>query len=139
MAKIRMLANRVATADIRSARPADDLSRPGARARGYDGKWDLAAAEFKASHPYCRGCLAFGIQRRTEVVDHVDPHRGDHAKFWNASQWQAACRWHHDKIKKRLEAAFERGEIGVSDLWLDSAIAIDFARDFMAGPGAGQS
>jgi 5-methylcytosine-specific restriction protein A len=103
-------------------------TRGGARRRGYDSAWDKAAAIFKARHPWCRGCAALGQRRTTEVVDHVEPHKGDQIKFWMTSMWQPACRWHHDVIKPRLERMFADGEISRSDLWLDSAAAQRLAR-----------
>src|SRR4051812_1060377 len=94
--------------------------RPNARSRLYSPAWDRAAAEFKVRHPLCLGCLAIGRRERTEVVDHVQPHRGDKSRFWDARNWQASCAWHHNAIKPRLEALFERGEIEASDLLLNS-------------------
>lgn len=58
------------------------------------------------------------------VVDHVEPHRGDAAKFWEPANRQSACDWHHDVVKQRLEAMFDRGEIGIGELRLDSATAL---------------
>jgi 5-methylcytosine-specific restriction protein A len=61
---------------------------------------------------------------RAVLVDHVDPHKGDMVKFWNRDMWQSSCRWHHDVVKKRLEAMLDRGEVAVADLWLTSAAAV---------------
>lgn len=101
-----------------------EKDRGSARSRGYTPRWDKACATFKARHPLCLGCQAIGKQAKTEVVDHVEPHKGDQVKFWNTKMWQPACRWHHDVIKPRLERAFEVGELKVADLWLNSAAAI---------------
>ena len=60
----------------------------------------------------------------TVVTDHVEPHKGDMVKFWDARLWQPACRPHHDIVKKALEGRYTRGEIGRDDLWLNSAAAI---------------
>ena len=59
----------------------------------------------------------------TQLVDHVEPHRGDHVKFWNTAMWQPACRWCHDVTKRTLERMFEQGEIDRAELWLNSATA----------------
>jgi 5-methylcytosine-specific restriction endonuclease McrA len=32
-----------------------------------------------------------------QVVDHITPHRGDPAKFWDAANWQALCKRCHDR------------------------------------------
>lgn len=62
-----------------------------------------------------------------DLTDHVEPHKGDQAKFWNSSMWQSACKWHHDVVKQRLELMWARGEIGLADLWLDSPAALALA------------
>lgn len=107
----------------------DGRSRRGsAQSRGYDNRWHKAAATFKTRHPWCLGCQAVGEMRATQVVDHVEPHKGDQTKFWNTALWQPACRHCHDVVKKMLERMFEVGEASVADLWLDSALAIALRR-----------
>ena len=102
--------------------------RGSARQRGYNTRWDKAVATFKDRHRLCLGCQAVGEKRATEVVDHVEPHKGDQTKFWNTSMWQPACRHCHDVIKKMLERMFEAGEAKIADLWLNSALAISLRR-----------
>ncbi len=103
-------------------------SRPNSRARGYDNRWDRAAATFKQRHPYCLGCAATGRQTNTEVVDHVEPHKGDQTKFWDTSRWQPACAWHHNAIKPEMERMFLLGQVTVDDLWLNSPLAIRLSK-----------
>jgi hypothetical protein len=67
----------------------------------------------------------------TQVTDHVEPHKGDMIKFWNAKRWQPACCWHHDVVKQKLEQMYARGEISVDDLWLNSAVAIRLTLELM--------
>jgi 5-methylcytosine-specific restriction protein A len=105
-----------------------NADRPNARGRGYTSKWDAAAAKFKRAYPRCLGCAAVGREVATEVVDHVVPHRGDAELFWNVEQWQPACRWHHDVVKKRLEAMFDQNTITAAALWLDSAMAVAISK-----------
>ena len=38
------------------------------------------------------------------VVDHVRPHRGDPALFWDEANLQAVSKGYHDSTKQRLEA-----------------------------------
>lgn len=90
--------------------------RPNARARGYTTAWDKASATFKQRNPYCLGCLALGKQTRTDVVDHVEPHRGDQTKFWDTLRWQPTCAWHHNSIKPMLERMYGEGAIKLADL-----------------------
>ena len=104
--------------------------RLSARRRGYDGRWDKAIASFRQHHPWCLGCAALGKRKPTEVIDHVEPHGGDQAKFWNSALWQPACRWHHDVIKLRLERLFKQGKLKLADLWLNSPEAIDMSKRY---------
>jgi 5-methylcytosine-specific restriction protein A len=127
--RIRMSSPRVQTVGTRIVAP----ERRSARDRGYSSAWDRTVASFKNAHPWCVGCRAVGITTPTAAVDHVVPHRGYMAKFWTRSNWQPACRWHHDSVKKRLESMFERGAIGADQLRLDSAIAVGLTRE--AGRG----
>jgi len=37
------------------------------------------------------------------VADHIQPHRGDHSKFWNPANLQCLCKRCHDGAKQRAE------------------------------------
>ena len=102
-----------------------DLKRGSARARGYTAAWDKASKAHLRSHPLCVGCEAIGKVIIAVLVDHVEPHQGDMSKFWNSELWQSSCKWHHDVVKQRLEAMLEQRQIGIKELWLNSATAIE--------------
>lgn len=91
--------------------------------RGYGYKWQQARAGYLAKHPFCVFCLRdAGIRATTiecviiecaekrvalpyaSVVDHVDPHRGDMALFWDKTRWQSLCATHHSGEKQRQES-----------------------------------
>jgi 5-methylcytosine-specific restriction protein A len=72
--------------------------------------------------------MAIGVRRKSEVVDHTVPFRGDMKLFWNVSNWQASCEWHHNSIKPQLEREWTRGLIGANDLRLDSERAKELTR-----------
>ncbi len=76
-----------------------------------------------AAHPFCEYCLReraivarvvaeviVECARRSiplpygNVVDHVVPHRGDEALFWDRSNWQTLCQKHHSRDKQREES-----------------------------------
>lgn len=100
--------------------------------RGYGYAWQKARAGYLRSHPLCVYCLrepayaairgmapSAAILRCAElhlavpaasVVDHIEPHRGDQALFWNKTNWQSLCRTHHSADKQREEAAGRRGD-----------------------------
>lgn len=82
-------------------------------------------------HPLCLGCSAVGKVVATSVVDHVIPHKGDAALFWDEANWQPCCGPHHDIVKQRLERMFACHEIKASDLRLDSSVAAKISRELL--------
>lgn len=73
-----------------------EAARPSARERGYDYRWEKARKEYIAVHPLCERCKAVGIYRPAKVVDHVIPHKGNSVLFWDRSNWQSLCSYHHN-------------------------------------------
>ncbi len=71
--------------------------RPSAHRRGYGKKWAEAARLFLRRTPFCRYCLLEGVETIATDVDHIDPHRGNQAKFWDRSNWQALCKRCHTR------------------------------------------
>ena len=74
-----------------------DRLRGGAAARGYDAHWRKARKAFLTRHPLCAECLKNGTLTPATVVDHIVPHRGDRALFWNEQNWQPLCKDCHDR------------------------------------------
>lgn len=105
-----------------------DERRGSARDRGYNVRWEKARATFLLRAPLCIGCEAVGRVEPAVVVDHVVPHEGDSARFWDTSHWQGCCRWHHNVVKQRLEERFARGELPADALWLSSPAAVALTR-----------
>jgi 5-methylcytosine-specific restriction endonuclease McrA len=58
--------------------------------------------EFLAEYPACVLC-----GQPAKVVDHITPHRGDEALFWDKSNWQPLC-WKHHSAKTLEENNFFR-------------------------------
>ena len=73
--------------------------------RGYTWAWTKARRVFLTSHPLCVMCLAMKPSRVTvaNVVDHITPHQGDQALFWDEANWQALCAPHHNGEKAEQE------------------------------------
>lgn len=64
--------------------------------RGLYGRpWRRARDRFIAEHPWCVDCLKDGKRVVAEEVDHIVPHRGDSALFWDETNWQSMCLAHH--------------------------------------------
>ena len=71
--------------------------------RGYGYRWQKARKTFLERNPLCAMCEAEGRVTPAGVVDHVRPHKGDQALFWDTSNWQALCAPCHDVHKQRDE------------------------------------
>ena len=80
----------------------DREPRHSAFARGYTKRWDRASKAFRLRYPLCGMrpggrapvmslCALEGRETPATQTDHVVPHRGDRATFWDVSQWQALC------------------------------------------------
>jgi len=53
-----------------------------------------------ATQPLCEFCLAKGLVRVANTVDHVEPHGGDYAKFWYGAV-RSLCRDCHERLHHR--------------------------------------
>lgn len=54
--------------------------------------------------PLCVMCERSGKATAAGVVDHVVPHKGDEALFFDAGNLQSLCATHHDASKSKAEA-----------------------------------
>ena len=72
-------------------------SRDSANKRGYSARWQKARLRYLREHPLCVECLSVGVVEPAEVVDHIEPHRGNYDLFWNEDNWQSLCLMHHNK------------------------------------------
>ena len=71
----------------------------------------------------CVCCEANGCVVPAKVVDHVEPHKGDKAKFWASTNWQPLCEWCHNNIKASVEAAWLAGRLPGDALRLGREVA----------------
>ncbi|MET3846863.1 5-methylcytosine-specific restriction protein A [Paenibacillus sp. OAE614] len=86
----------------------EDRNRETATQRGYDSKWRSARAGYLKKHPLCAHCMNEGQLTEATVVDHIIPHKGDKALFWDSeNNWQPLCKRHHD-----IKTATEDGGFG---------------------------
>jgi len=70
--------------------------------RGYGKRWQRERKIYLASHPFCVECMKEGKYVIATDVDHIIPHRGDKALFWDENNLQALCHSCHSK-KTNLE------------------------------------
>jgi 5-methylcytosine-specific restriction protein A len=71
--------------------------------RGYGGKWQKARETFLKRNPLCSFCEQENKIVAASVVDHIKPHLGDQALFWDTANWQPLCKPCHDSTKKIME------------------------------------
>lgn len=67
----------------------------------YTRRWRKAATRFIELNPLCVMCAPRVVP--ATVVDHVIPHRGDMALFWDEKNWQSLCAPHHNRDKQSME------------------------------------
>lgn len=91
----------------RTEQKAHDARRGTAHERGYTGAWQKARAAYLRAHPLCVKHEARGEIVPATVVDHIVPHRGDKALFWDSANWQPLCKRCHD-----IKTATEDGGLG---------------------------
>lgn len=129
MGRLQTLKPRLATAPARMSAMQSvsnwRAEKTSSTARGYGYKWQQARAGYLLKHPFCVYCLrdvryaailnmapSAAVIRCAElglavpqatVVDHIRPHRGDQALFWDRTNWQALCAAHHSRDKQREE------------------------------------
>lgn len=122
MAKLRSLRPRIASlpSRLRSATSLGTTDPDSWRAgslttaeRGYGWAWQKARRSFLAQpeNVLCRSCAIREIVVPATVVDHIIPHRGDRALFWDRSNWQPLCKQCHDR-KTAAEGSGAPGEGG---------------------------
>ena len=69
--------------------------------RGYGSRWNKARKKYLVAHPLCVECMKHGRYVKATDVDHIIPHRGDRALFWDQGNWQALCHSCHSKKTAR--------------------------------------
>ena len=71
-------------------------------------RWRAIRAEQLSIEPLCRGCMSEGRVEPAIVCDHVEPHRGNVARFWTGP-FQSLCTPCHSSAKQREDQSSRRG------------------------------
>ena len=66
-------------------------------------KWKQLRRSQLQAKPFCAYCLQLEIRSPATVADHVTPHRGNKALFFDPLNLQSLCKTCHDSAKQRLE------------------------------------
>jgi len=78
--------------------------------RGYGYRWQQSRAGYLKRHPLCAHCEARGRVTIATDLDHIIPHRGDMALFWDRSNWQGLCASCHSRKTATEDGGF--GNVG---------------------------
>ena len=65
-------------------------------------RWKATRKHQLSIEPLCRMCREDGRYTPATVVDHIEPHKGDIAKFYGGP-FQSLCKLHHDSTKQAQE------------------------------------
>lgn len=68
--------------------------------------WIQGRAAYLREHPLCLDCLARGALTPATDVDHVVPHRGDRALFYDQTNWRGLCQRCHSKKTAAQDGGF---------------------------------
>ena len=86
-----------------AVRERDGQIRGRGMTRLYDRRaWRRQARAYLGAHPLCAMCEATGRTTMATVVDHVKPHKGDEALFFDETNWQSLCKPCHDGAKAEI-------------------------------------
>lgn len=88
-------------AKARKAR--SDGSRPSARARGYDGAWEVARARHLSRHPACVDC-----GEPATLVDHIVSIRKAPHRRLDPTNYQSMCATCHGRKTAAVDGSFGR-------------------------------
>ena len=69
----------------------------------YDYKWQKIRKQYLEAHPLCVMCYREGRTTVATVVDHIIPHKGNEALFYDEGNYQSLCQHCHDSHKKYFE------------------------------------
>lgn len=126
-----------AARSIEDAAGGYDARRGSSSARGYDWRWRKYSESYRRKHPLCVTCLAQGVPAAAEVVDHIEPHKGDMALFWEPANHQALCKPCHDRKTVMEDGGLRPGRVNWHPPFLRPSVA---RLTIVCGaPGSGKS
>lgn len=68
----------------------------------YDENWKKYRLVFLHHNPKCYAC-----GKKSEVVDHLIPHKGNIDMFWKVDNFLPLCKKHHDEVTNRFDKKFQ--------------------------------
>lgn len=90
----------------KEAQQQQDKTRGSSTSRGYDNRWRKARKQFLSNHPLCIKCEEEGRVVAAVIVDHITPAKGSPILFWDETNWQPLCEYHHNLKTAKEDGAF---------------------------------
>ena len=81
--------------------------------------WQALRGQQLRLEPTCRLCRQAGRVTPATVADHIEPHRGDRARFFDPANLQSLCKTCHDGVKQAYEKSGHLKGSGLDGLPLD--------------------
>lgn len=100
--------DRLCPTHARGYRREQDRWRGSAQERGYTHQWNVARNRYIKDNPLCRSCREQGDINGANVVDHIEPHKGNMELFWDESNWQPLCTTCHNRKTATEDSTFAR-------------------------------
>jgi 5-methylcytosine-specific restriction endonuclease McrA len=88
-------------------------------ARGYGYRWRVERDRYLRDNPLCVMCRPRVVP--AQVVDHINPHKGNQSLFWDHGNWQSLCKLHHDSHKQSFELTGEVRGCDAKGIPIDAA------------------
>ena len=85
---------------------APEAKRQTSHQRGYGYRWQQARAGYLRKHPLCVHCQVKGRVTIATDLDHIEPHKGDMAKFWDFGNVQGLCKPCHSRKTAAEDGGF---------------------------------
>jgi len=85
----------------------------------YGRRWRKARAMFLSENPWCAMCDEEGRKEPATEVDHIKKHNGNPFVFWDETNWQGLCAYHHRTVKAQMERSGRVKGNGVDGTPLD--------------------
>lgn len=81
------------------------------------GRWRKLRLIHLGASPLCRMCADEGRITAATVCDHIKPHKGDVALFYDQANLSSLCKHCHDRHKKREEMSGRKTPVIGLDGW----------------------
>jgi len=90
----------------------------------YTYAWQQFSKAWMRSNPLCLYCETQGRIKLAQMVDHIEPHRGDVEVFWQDDNFASCCRACHNGPKARAENYADKTGNNIRDVLRDRGMLL---------------